>query len=53
MNHGAPISPTVVSRGDGTYLVTEVDLFMPGHWELRMSLTGSTSDDAVLAVDVP
>ena len=53
MNHGSSISPTVAPRGDGTYLVTQVDLFMPGHWELRMSLSGSTPDDAVIAVDIP
>jgi hypothetical protein len=53
MNHGSSVAPTVVSRGDGTYLVTEVDLFMPGRWELRLSLSGSTQDHAVIAVDVP
>jgi hypothetical protein len=53
MNHGSSVAPTVVPRGDGTYLVTEVDLFMPGHWELRMSLSGSTPDHAVIAVDIP
>jgi hypothetical protein len=52
MNHGSSIIPTVTSRGDGTYLVTQVDLFMPGHWELRLSLSGSMPDHALIAVDV-
>src|SRR5580704_10931797 len=33
MNHGSSILPTVAAEGDGTYLVTNVDLFMPGYWE--------------------
>jgi len=53
MNHGASAVPTVTPQGDGKYLVTEVDLFMPGRWELRMSLTASSPDDVVVASDIP
>ena len=53
MNHGSSTVPTVTRQGAGKYLVTEVNLFMPGHWELRMSLSGSSPDDVVVASDIP
>jgi hypothetical protein len=43
MNHGA-IRPTISSQGDGKYLVTELDLYMPGHWQLRTDLSGPLTD---------
>ncbi len=42
-NHGA-ITPTVTPEGNGKYLVTEVDLFMAGLWELRTTFSGPVSD---------
>ena len=43
MNHGA-IQATVTPEGDGKYLVTQVDLFMAGLWELRTNISGPVSD---------
>jgi hypothetical protein len=43
MNHGA-ISPTVTPQGNGKYLVTRVDLFMAGRWELRTTFSGPVHD---------
>ncbi len=43
MNHGA-IMATVRPEGGGKYLVTEIDLFMAGLWELRTTISGSVSD---------
>ncbi len=51
-NHGA-ITPTVTPEGNGKYLITEVDLFMAGRWELRTTFSGSVSDHATPAFDVP
>jgi hypothetical protein len=51
-NHGA-ISPAVTPKGNGKYLVTEVDLFMAGHWELRTTFSGPVSDHAAPAFDIP
>jgi hypothetical protein len=43
MNHGA-IMATVTPEGGGKYLLTEVDLFMAGLWELRTTISGPVSD---------
>lgn len=43
MNHGA-IMATVAPEGSGKYLVTEVDLFMAGLWELQTTISGPVSD---------
>jgi hypothetical protein len=52
-NHGAPTAPAVTAEGEGKYLLTGVDLFMPGHWELRTTFSGPVMDQAVPAFDVP
>ncbi len=43
MNHGA-IMATVTPQGSGKYLVTEVDFYMAGLWELRTTISGPVSD---------
>jgi hypothetical protein len=43
MNHGA-IMATITPQGHGKYLVTEVDLYMAGLWELRTTISGPVSD---------
>lgn len=50
-NHGA-IPPTITPEGNGKYLVTEVDLFMAGRWELRTTFSGPVSDHATPAFDI-
>ena len=52
MNHGS-IAPTVTSDGPGSFQVTELDLPMAGHWDLQVTLTGSTNDHATVGVQVP
>jgi hypothetical protein len=51
MNHGA-ITPTIEAQGDGKYLVTELDMFMPGHWELRTSVSGPATDHVTPSYDI-
>ncbi|MDP9151625.1 MAG: FixH family protein [Myxococcota bacterium] len=56
MGHGASVVPSVTESAAGTYVVTNVDLFMPGHWVLRTTLTAAAAeagagDDAGLATD--
>lgn len=46
MGHGTSVRPTVTAIGDGGYRADNVFLFMPGLWELRVSITGSVQDDA-------
>ncbi|MGZ3417958.1 MAG: FixH family protein [Polyangiales bacterium] len=57
--HGTSVKPEVTTLGDGKFLVKNVSLFMPGRWELRTHLTGSSPDQTVIddhatiLVDVP
>jgi hypothetical protein len=45
MGHGASVKPSVEPGPDpGSYTVTNVNLFMPGLWEIRTTIGGSTSD---------
>jgi hypothetical protein len=53
MGHGASIVPTVTAEGGGKYLLTNVDLFMPGRWELRATVAGALSDSAVVSLQIP
>lgn len=53
MGHGASIAPTTTAKGDGRYVSTNVDLFMPGRWALRVDVTGARQDHVDLAFDVP
>jgi hypothetical protein len=53
MGHGASVVPTVTPMGNGRYVLTNVDLFMPGTWELRTTLSGSVSDHAAPSLDIP
>ena len=50
--HGASETPTVIDEGDGKYWVRDVDLFMPGDWDLRVQIAGTvhTQVDARLEV---
>jgi hypothetical protein len=45
MGHGASVKPTVEPGPEpGSYDVTNVALVMPGLWEIRTTISGSTSD---------
>jgi YtkA-like len=51
-DHGTSLVPTVKAEGQGKYLVSDVDLFMPGHWELQTTLSGPLADYVAPAFDV-
>jgi hypothetical protein len=53
MGHGTSIVPSVTDEGGGLYVIDDVDLFMPGQWDLRTAITGSETDKLVVSVDVP
>ena len=38
MGHGSSRTPVVAAQGDGRYVATDVVLFMPGEWQLRVTL---------------
>jgi YtkA-like len=52
MGHGTPTVPRISSKGDGVYVAENVNLFMAGRWDLRMTVTGAVSDGVVVPVDV-
>ena len=48
MGHGASTKPTIEAMGGGRYVVSKVAFFMPGLWELRTSIAGTTNDRATV-----
>ena len=53
MGHGASVEPTVSNKYIGHYLVSDVEMFMPGRWELRISTTGVAEDSAKVTFQIP
>ncbi len=52
MGHGTPTVPRVSAKGSGVYVAEDVDLYMAGRWDLRMTITGAVTDGAVVTIDV-
>ena len=50
--HGASVVPTVTDEGNGKYWLSDVDLFMPGQWDLRVSMSGPLTDKVDPQVEV-
>jgi len=45
MGHGASVKPSVHAEAEpGVFTVTNVNLFMPGLWEIRTTIGGSATD---------
>jgi hypothetical protein len=53
MGHGTSTVPSVSNTGGGVYVIEDVELFMPGQWDLRTSIAGPEDDKLVVSVDVP
>jgi hypothetical protein len=52
-DHGTSLVPTVSAQGNGVYLVSDVDFFMAGYWELRTTFSGPITDHAAPAFEIP
>lgn len=50
MGHGISDTPQVSATGPGQFQVANLDLFMPGLWELRMRLSGTATDQATVVL---
>ncbi|WP_434386975.1 FixH family protein [Melittangium boletus] len=50
MGHGINDTPQVSAAGPGQFQVVDLDLFMPGVWELRLRLSGAATDQAVVTL---
>jgi hypothetical protein len=44
MGHGASVTPLLTALGGGKYVFTNVSLFMPGEWQLRIAFSGEVED---------
>jgi YtkA-like len=53
MGHGSSVRAAVVPQGSGRYAISDVGMFMPGDWELRLTFTGRVSDHAAPIISVP
>jgi hypothetical protein len=53
MGHGASTTPTVQAMGNGRYVITNVELFMPGRWDLRTTISGSSDDSVTPEFQIP
>lgn len=55
MGHGADLTPVFSAKGKGRYVSTNVNLYMPGEWQLRFQFRSSSKGDcsATPAFDVP
>ena len=53
MGHGASVKPSARAVGGGRYVLSDVDFFMPGRWELRITFTSGAADDhATLVIPI-
>jgi hypothetical protein len=53
MGHGASITPTVTAQGGGRYVISDVELFMPGRWDLRTTISGAAEDSVAPTFQIP
>jgi len=54
MGHGADLTPQCDEKGKGRYVFTNVDLFMPGEWQLRFQVSsGKVACSAAPTFNVP
>jgi hypothetical protein len=53
MGHGASVRPSVRADAQpGVFTVTNVNLFMPGLWEIRTTIGGSASDHVTPSFEI-
>jgi hypothetical protein len=53
MGHGSSITPTVAEQGSGAYVLTDVDLVMPGAWQLQTTFSGPVTDSVAPQFQIP
>jgi len=52
MGHGASVTPTTVPKGNGVYILTDVDMFMAGTWDLHFTITGPMTAHATVTFQI-
>jgi hypothetical protein len=51
--HGASVQPEITETATGVFVATPLYFFMPGAWELRLTMSGSADDTATVAIELP
>src|SRR3954468_14520743 len=51
--HGASAKPAITARGGGKYVLSDVNFFMPGDWELRTTVSGPLTDHVAPTISIP
>jgi hypothetical protein len=51
--HAASVQPEMTETAAGVFLATPLSFFMPGAWELRLTLAGSVDDTAAVSIELP
>jgi hypothetical protein len=51
--HGASVQPSLTEDAPGVFIATPLHFFMPGAWELRLTMSGSFDDTATIAIELP
>jgi len=51
--HGTSVNPTVTETSPGVFVASPLYLFMPGSWELRMTVGGTVDDTAKASFELP
>jgi hypothetical protein len=51
--HGTSVEPDVTPAGPGVVVASRVYLYMPGAWQLRMTISGKVDDAAIATVQIP
>jgi hypothetical protein len=48
MGHGTSVKPAIEAAGDGQFVVSRVNLYMGGKWDLRIAISGAVTDRATI-----
>lgn len=53
MGHGSSTVPTIETKGNGLYVLRDVNLYMAGLWELRTRIAGAASGEVTPRLQIP
>jgi hypothetical protein len=48
MGHGTSVKPAIEAVSDGQFVVSRVNLYMGGKWDLRIAISGAVTDRATI-----
>jgi hypothetical protein len=51
--HGTSVTTAVEAKAGGVYVVSRVNMFMGGKWDLRLGFSGAVTDRATLHFSIP